>query len=74
MESKYNTEKPIYETERDSQHRAQTCGCEEGEVWGRMDWEGGMADVSYYIWNGQMNKVLLYNTENYIQYSMINHN
>lgn len=74
VESKYDTEKPICETERDSRRRAQTCGCKGGEVWGRMDWEGGMADVSYYIRNGQMNKVLLYNTENHIQYPMINHN
>ena len=55
-------------------HREQTCGCQGGEVWGR---EGGEVAVSrwkllYIEWTN--NKVLLYSTENYIQYPMINHN
>ena len=41
------------ETEIDSQKREQTCGCQGkglGEGWsGRL----GLADVSYYAWNGK---------------------
>ena len=39
-------------------------------------WSGTLelADVSYYYMEWINNKVLLYSTENYIQYPMINHN
>ena len=56
-------------------HREQTCGCQGGVVWGRNGLE---------VWNQQMqtiiyieqtiNKVLMYSTENSIQYTVINHN
>ena len=47
-------------------HREQTCGCQGV----REGWIGslGLADANYY------NKVLLYNTGNYVQYPVINHN
>ena len=40
----------------------------------RMEWEAGVrrCELLYIEWIN--NKVLLYSTENYIQYSMINHN
>ena len=41
---------------------------------GGMEWEFGLADVSFLYIGWGNNKVLLYSTENYIQYSMINHN
>ena len=43
-------------------------------VGGGMEWEVGVSrcKLSYIEWIN--NKVLLYNTENYIQYPMINHN
>ena len=41
-----------------------------GRRW--MQWEVGVkSKVSYINW---INKILLYSTENYIQYPMINHN
>ena len=56
-------------------HREQTFGCQEGGGWGR-DEVGGrfqqMRKVFYKEWVN--NKVLLYSTENYIQYLMVNHN
>ena len=54
-------------------HREQTCGCQGGGVQGRMEWE---VEVSKYkpLYTEQINKVLSYSTENYIQYPMINHN
>ena len=30
-------------------HREETCGCQGGGVGGGMEWEAGLADVSYYI-------------------------
>ena len=68
-------------------HREQTGGCRLGEMEWRIlhppsswveDGAGGwlgLADVSFHMWNGQINnKVLLYNTENHIQYPMMDHN
>ena len=52
-------------------HREQTHGCQEGVGEG---WIGsmGLADANYI---GRINsKVLLYSTENYIQFPVINHN
>ena len=69
---KYDTNQCICETETDSiRHREQTCGCP-GER-GGMNWEFGVSrcKLLYIEW---INKVLLYNTGNYIQYLVINHN
>ena len=42
---KYNTNEPIYETEVDSRHREQTCGCQRGEkVSEGWTWRLGLAD------------------------------
>ena len=43
-------------------------------VGGGMEWEAGISrcELLYIEWIN--NKVLLYSTENYIQYPMINHN
>ena len=55
-------------------HRGQTGDCRGGRGW-RRDGVGGWVSryrLLYREWIN--NKVLLYGTENYIQYSMINHN
>ena len=40
---------------------------------GRMDWEAGVS-ICKLLYIGWINKFLLYSTENYIQYPMINYN
>ena len=65
-------QKQIYE------HKEQTCGCRWGgcgrRVGGWKEWEFGISrgKLLYIEWIN--NKVLLYGTGNYSQYSMINHN
>ena len=51
----------------------QTCGCRGWSGRG-MDWEFGVSgcERSYIVWIN--NKVLLYDTGNYIHYPVINHN
>ena len=43
-------------------------------VGGRMEWEVGVSRYKLLYIEWINNKVLLYSTENYIQYPMINHN
>ena len=59
---------------KENRHREQTCGCQGGGAWRRVDWEFGISrcKLLYIEWTN--NKVLLYSTGNYIQYPMINHN
>ena len=54
-------------------HREQTGGCQGEGIGGGMEWEVGVSrcNLLYMEW---INKVLLYSTENYIQYPLINHN
>ena len=49
---KYDTNEPIYETKIDSKTQRTDLWLPGGGGWGRMEWEVGLADVSYYIWNG----------------------
>ena len=42
-------------------------------VGGGMEWEAGVSRCKLLYMEWINNKVLLYSTENYIQYSMINH-
>ena len=53
-------------------HKEQTCGCRGGGK----DWEFGFSRCKLYISINRMNKQQgpLHNTENYIQYPVINHN
>ena len=55
-------------------HREQTCGCKGEGTGGGKDWEFGVSrcKLVYIEWINK--KVLLYSTENYIQYPGINHN
>ena len=56
------------------EHREQTGDCQGGRRWGRDGvgcWGQQMQTFMYKMDN---NKVLLYNTENYIKYPTINHN
>ena len=55
-------------------HREQTSGCQGGGVGGGMAWEFGVSRCKLLYIEWINNKVLLYSTENYIQYPMINHN
>ena len=72
MESKYDKNEVIYETEADSQTQRTDLWLPGG--WGGMDWEYGISrcKLLYIAWIN--NKVLLYSTGNYIQYPVINHN
>ena len=71
---KYDTNKPIYEKETvmDTENRlvvAKGEGVGEG-----MEWEVGVSRCKLLYREWINNKVLLYSTENYIQYPMISHN
>ena len=54
-------------------YREQTCGLQEEEVGGGMEWEAGISRWKLLYIDWMNNKVLLYSTENYIQYPLINH-
>ena len=71
---KYDTYEPIYETETDSQIQRTDLWVPRGrEVGKRQSGNSGLTDALLYVeWIN--NKVLLYSTENYIQYPEINHN
>ena len=43
-------------------------------IWEGMEWEVGVSRCNLLYMEWINNKVLLYSTENYIQYPMINHN
>ena len=69
---KYDTNEPTYETDSQTQRAyLWSNGRRLGNGWnGKL----GLADVNFYIQSGWINnKVLLYTTENYIQYPLINH-
>ena len=55
-------------------HKEQSCGCQRRGTGGRMEWEVGVSssELLYIEWINTT--VLLYNTENCIQYPLINHN
>ena len=52
-------------------HREQTCGCQ-GGGWRGMEWEFGVSRCKLLCIEWVDNKVLLYSTGNYIQYSVTN--
>ena len=69
---KYDTNELIYETERDSENRLVVA---KGEgVWGGMEWEFGVSRCKLLYREWINSKVLLYSTEKYIQYPVINQN
>ena len=55
-------------------YREQTGGCQGGGGEGGMVWEVGISRCKLLYTEWINDKVLLYSTENYIQYPMINHN
>ena len=60
---------------QDHGHREQIGGVAKGEGLGRgMEWEVGVSRYKLLYIEWINSKVLLYSTENYIQYLMINHN
>ena len=70
---KYNTNQLIMKQNR-LIDREQTCGYQEVEVWGGMEWEFGISRCKLLYREWISNKVLLYSTRNYIQYPEINCN
>ena len=69
---KYDTNQHIYIIKIDSQ-RTDLWLPREKEDGGGKDWSLGLAEANLYtVWIN--NRVILYNTGNYIQYPMINHN
>ena len=72
---KCDTNEPIYETETDSQTQRIDLWLPRGMgSGGGMDWEFGISSCKLLYREWINNKVLLYSTENYIQYTMTNHN
>ena len=64
----------IYETETDSQTE-EKCMVTKGERWWRRDKLGSWSQQIHTImYKADKQQGLIYNTENYIQYSVINHN
>ena len=55
-------------------HRKQSCSCQGGGGWGKVEREIGVSRCGLLYTEWINNKVLLYSTENYIPYPMINHN
>ena len=55
-------------------HREQTCGCQGEGAEGGMEGEFGTSRCKLLHIEWINNKVLLYSTGNYIQYTVINHN
>ena len=71
---KYDTDEPIYETETEPQTENRLVVAKGEEVGGGMEWEVGDSRRKLLYTGWINNKVLLYSTENYIQYPVINHN
>ena len=72
MNLKYSTNEPICKTETDSENRLVVA---KGEAGGRgMDWKLGVGKCKLLHLEWKSNKVLMYSTGNYIEYSVINHN
>ena len=55
-------------------HREQICGCQGGGGGGGREWEFGISRCKLLYIGWINNKVLLYSTGNYIQYTVINPN
>ena len=71
---KYDTNEPIYETETVTDIENRLVVAKGEGVGGRMEWEVEVSRCKLLYIEWINNKVLLYSTENYIQYPMINHN
>ena len=74
MESKYGTNEPLYETETDSQRENRLVVAKGVGNGGGMEREVGVSRCKLLYREWINNKVLLYSTENSIEYSVINHN
>ena len=55
-------------------HREQMHGRPKERRWGEIDWEFGTSRCKLLYMEQINSEVLLYSTENYIQYPVINHN
>ena len=68
---KYDTNETIYKTEQIYRDREQICGCQQNEGWRRNGLGVGVSRCKLLCIEWINNKVLLYSTGNYIQYSVI---
>ena len=59
---------------RNHRHKEQTNGCQGTGAGEGMEWEVGVSRCKLLYVEWINNKILLYNTENYIQYLMIKYN
>ena len=71
---KYDTSEHIYERKTDSQTVRTDLLLPKGGGEGRKDWDFGLSRCKLLYIERVNNRTLLYSTENYIQYPMINHN
>ena len=62
-------------TEQKQSHRCgeQTCGCQVGEEGSGMDWKFGVGRCKLLYLEWISNEVLLYNTGNYVQSIVVEH-
>ena len=61
-------------TKQTQRHKEQTCHCQEGGGGEGKDWDFGISRYKLLYIECKNNKVLQYNTGNYIQYPVINYN
>ena len=71
---KYDTNEPIYKTNRLADIENSLVVAKGKGSRGGMDWEFGISRCKLLYIEWINNKVLLYSTGNYIQYPVINHN
>ena len=71
---KYDTSELIYKTETDSGIKSRLMIAKGRRKRGGMDWEFGVSRCKLLYTEWINSKVLLYSTENYVQYPVINHN
>ena len=71
---KYDTNEPIYETNRITDIVNRLVVAKGEGVGGGMEWEVEVSRLQLIYIEWINNKVLLHSTGNYIQYPMINHN
>ena len=70
----YDANEPTYETETELWAENRLVVAKREVVEGVMVWEAGVSRCKLLYIGWINNKILLYSTENYIQYPMINHN
>jgi len=70
----YDTSEFIYETESDSQTYTKDWGLPRGKDGNEMEWDFGMSRCKLVYIRWINSQIQLYNTGNYFQFLVINHN